>query len=80
MIKIVKEDIGVFGLSKFSDYFNDDIVMYLNSLSPKTIDLFDSYVESEIKDGVYSVRDLKDWDKKWVDMVMRDAKRWNSKR
>lgn len=79
MIKVV-EDIGVFGLSKFSDYFSDDIVMYLNSFNPRTVDIFDKYLESEMKDGVYNVRDLKDWDEKWVDMVIRDAKRWKSER
>lgn len=79
MIKVV-EDIGVFGSSKFSDYFSDDIVMYLNSLNSKTVDMFDDYLQSEMKDGVYSIRDLRDWDRKWVDMVIRDAKRWKSKR
>lgn len=71
----VKEDLHAFGGTKFADYFDPRMVRYLDQeFSEKDIDAFDAHIEDLLRNAGVRFSDLRDWNKKWIDNAMRDAK------
>lgn len=66
--------------SKYDRFFGRGIAKYIyDTYAGKDVKLLDSYIKSELEDGSLDLEDLRNWNKEWVDMKIKEARNYASK-
>lgn len=77
MIDVYDVSNGDYGTSKYHKYFSNSVNRYLDKLDIKVIDRLDKYLDSAIRDNTYNILEMKDWDVKWIKIVIDESRKYS---